>query len=354
MMRFTSKFGLLVLALALFSACGQKSADLQESAQSPDKTLYENGMKYFEKSYYIKARLAFQTLINTYPDSEYTPASFLAIADSYYKEGGTENLLQAEAQYKDFIIFYPNHEMADDAQLKVAAINVRLMKPSDRDPTYARKAEVEFKKFLENFPDSELAPTAQEFLREVQENRAVRYSGRRQLLPGTEELSGLGEPVQGSLWTTIRISATPTRPCISLGFSLESVGRIEEASVYYGQGCRASILSAGSPTKRVSGSSFWKRIFRQSTRSWPRKTREIGARSTSRSLLRCAMCGRLSPAAKILTKWRAGGPRNERRPSRRLEGQASRGPPHRHPQLRHRSDGTRGDSRIANGNSFAR
>lgn len=234
MMRFTSKFGLLVMALALFSACGQKSADLQESAQSPDKTLYENGMKYFEKSYYIKARLAFQTLINTYPDSEYTPASFLAIADSYYKEGGTENLLQAEAQYKDFIIFYPNHEMADDAQLKVAAINVRLMKPSDRDPTYARKAEVEFKKFLENFPDSELAPTAREFLREVQENRALGiqdvgnfYLGRKNYLASESRYKEVLDNYPDF--------SHADETLYQLGFSLESVGRIEEASVYYGR-----------------------------------------------------------------------------------------------------------------------
>ena len=36
-----------------------------------------------------------QTLINTYPDSEYLAKAKLAIADSYYKEGGTANMTQA-------------------------------------------------------------------------------------------------------------------------------------------------------------------------------------------------------------------------------------------------------------------
>ena len=171
-MRFLLRLSVLSFAVVLFSSCGQKSAGLQEGAVAPDQQLFETGMQYLEKSQFIKARLAFQTLVNTYPESEHTPASFLAIADSFYKEAGTTNLLQAETGYKDFIIFYPTHEIADDAQMKIAAVNVRLMREPDRDATYAIKAEKELIKFLQIYPDSELAPTAEEFLWEVQENLA--------------------------------------------------------------------------------------------------------------------------------------------------------------------------------------
>jgi len=232
MKRFFIRFSALLIAVGLFSACGQKSADLQQSAVSPDKTLYENGMKFFEKSYFIKARLSFQTLINTYPDSEYTPSAFLAIADSYYKEGGTENWLQAEAQYKDFIIFYPNHEAADDAQLKIAALNVKLMKPSDRDPTYARKAEVEFKKFLENYPDSELAPTAKEFLRDVQENRAAGIQDVANFYLGRKNFMA-SESRYKEVISNYPDFSRADQALYNLGLSLENMGRIEEASVYY-------------------------------------------------------------------------------------------------------------------------
>lgn len=231
MNRLTRTVVLLFLA-AVLSACGQRSAGLQEGAVAPDTTLFENGMEYLEKSQYTKARLSFQTLINTYPDSEYTPTAFLAIADSYYNEGGTENLLQAESQYKDFLIFYPTHEMADDAQLKIAAINVRLMKPHDRDPTYARKAQSELDRFLENYPDSELAPTAKEVLRDVNENlaRGIHEIGQfyfnrdaylaaesryKEVLEGYESFSELDVTLY------------------ELGESLERLGRVEEASVYY-------------------------------------------------------------------------------------------------------------------------
>jgi outer membrane protein assembly factor BamD len=231
-MRFLFKTISLMLAVLLLSSCGQKSAGLQESAVAPDKALFETGMRFFEKSYFVKARLALQTLINTYPESDYTSLAFYQIADSYYEEGGTENLLQAESQYRDFIIYYPHDEKADDAQMKIAAINVRLMKPSDRDPTYARKAEAELKKFLQDFPDSELAPTAMEFLREVQENRARGvqdiasfYFNRRSYLASESRFREVLDnyPNFSELDDTI----------YNLAVSLERLGRIEEAAVYY-------------------------------------------------------------------------------------------------------------------------
>ena len=199
---------------------------------APDKVLFENGMKFFEKNQYIKSRLSFQTLINTYPDSEYTPVSFLSIADSYYEEAGKDNLLQSEAQYKDFIIFYPTHEMADDAQMKIAAINVRLMKPHDRDPTYAQKAEVELKKFLEDFPDSELAPTSREFLIEVQETLASGIQGVANFYFDRRGFLASESRYKEILERYTNFSAMD-ESLFKLGESLENQGRIEEASVYY-------------------------------------------------------------------------------------------------------------------------
>ena len=231
MKRGTKLLGLTLVGL-LLSSCGQKSAGLQEAAVAPDTMLFENGMKFLEKSQFIKARLSFQTLINTYPDSEHTPASFLSIADSFYHEGGATNLLQAEAQYKDFIIFYPTHEIADDAQMKIAAVNVKLMRGPGRDSTYALKAERELENFLQKYPESELAPTAWEFLWEVQENLAQGIQGvgdfyfsRNSHLASESRYKSVLE----SYPDYSRLDQTLFR----LSRSLENLGRIEEASVYY-------------------------------------------------------------------------------------------------------------------------
>jgi len=231
-------FAFIAIGIAVvFIGCGQKSAGLQEGAVAPDTQLFENGMTYLEKNQFIKARLSFQTLINTYPDSEYTPASFLAIADSYYEEGGTENLMQAESQYKDFLIFYPTHEMADDAQLKIAAINYRLMKPYDRDPTNAKKAEIEFKRFINNYPDSELAPTAKEALREVEDTlaRHDHEIGKFYYKKGAwTAAEGRFKDVIEKYQDFADLDAT----LFMLGKSLEQSGRVTEATVYYAQVAR--------------------------------------------------------------------------------------------------------------------
>ena len=43
-----------------------------------------------------QARILLQTLINAYPDSEYIARAKLAVGDSWYAEGGSAALAQAE------------------------------------------------------------------------------------------------------------------------------------------------------------------------------------------------------------------------------------------------------------------
>ena len=139
------------------------------NSQQPDKELFDRAMSDLEHSRFTIARLTLQTLLNTYPESEYAAKSKLAIADSWYREGGTSGLTQAEAEYRDFITFFPLMSEAAEAQMRVAMIHYRGMDKPDRDPTHARRAEQEFQKLLLNYPETPFAPLAQQRLREVQE-----------------------------------------------------------------------------------------------------------------------------------------------------------------------------------------
>src|SRR6185437_358266 len=120
------------------------------------------------------ARLDLQTLLNTYPDSQYQMRAKLAIADSWYKEGGTAALAQAEAKYKDFITFFPTAPEAAEAQMRVGDIYFRQMDKPDRDYTNATHAQEEYRLMLQQFPQSSLVPEAKQRLREVQEVLAER------------------------------------------------------------------------------------------------------------------------------------------------------------------------------------
>ncbi len=173
--RFPIMFHLLALAVAVaaLSGCGIRrkkyETPIATDSKQPDKTLFDKAVNDIEKSRYEVARLTLQTLINTYPDSEYLAKAKLAIADAWYRQGGTSALAQAEAEYKDFITFFPTMPEASEAQLKVAMIHYNQMEKADRDHTHARRAEDEFKQLLIQFPDSPFKEEAKQRLREVQE-----------------------------------------------------------------------------------------------------------------------------------------------------------------------------------------
>lgn len=145
-----------------------KSTSAENTAE-PDKILYDKAMDDVKHGRHEVGRLNLQTLINTYPDSEYLAKAKLAIADSFYKEGGTANLTQSVQAYKDFGIFFPMLPEAAYAQLQVAMTHYKQMEKPDRDRTHAVAAEEEFQIFLSKYPNDPLAAKAEQRLRDVQE-----------------------------------------------------------------------------------------------------------------------------------------------------------------------------------------
>lgn len=145
-----------------------KSTSADNTAE-PDKVLYDKAVDDIKHGRHEIGRLNMQTLINTYPDSEYLAKAKLAIADSFYREGGTANMTQAIQAYKDFDVFFPFLPEAAYAQLQVAMAHYRQMEKPDRDRTEARAAEEEFQTFLQKYPNDPLASKAEQHLRDVQE-----------------------------------------------------------------------------------------------------------------------------------------------------------------------------------------
>jgi outer membrane protein assembly factor BamD len=192
------KVGAMALALALSLALipaeaatktkvpkKKKNTDLSANplanvqSRQPDKELYDKALVALKKGRFDVARLDLQTMLNTYPNSEYQMRAKLAVGDSWFKEGGTAALTQAEAEYKDFITFFPQAPEAAEAQMKVADIYYMQMEKPDRDFTNVQRAEVEYRTMINQFPDSSLVPRAKQKLREVQE-----VLGEREFLIG--------------------------------------------------------------------------------------------------------------------------------------------------------------------------
>ena len=162
-----------VVVAGLLSSCGFRRKKYEnpiaKDTLQPDKILFDKAIGDLERGRYDVARLTLQTLISTYDTSEFLAKSKLAIADSWFREGGAAGLANAEAEYKDFILFYPMLEEAAEAQSRVCDIHYRQMEKPDRDADQAMRADEECRTLLTQFPNSKNAPAAQQKLRNIQE-----------------------------------------------------------------------------------------------------------------------------------------------------------------------------------------
>ena len=172
---------LILLGILAFSAaCTNKKVKNPIAAvdsKQPDKVLFDRAMDALKHNRFDVARLTLQTMINTYPDSEFIARAKLGVADSWYAEGGSAALAQAEVEYNDFKTFFPNMPEAAEAQLKIANIHYQQMEKPDRDFTHALRAEQEYRALIMGWPDSKLVPEAKQRLMEVQEVLADREFG---------------------------------------------------------------------------------------------------------------------------------------------------------------------------------
>lgn len=190
MNRLSCKIAAVALALLVLAGSSasakdkrprkKKNVDLSANpladvnSKQPDLELYDKAMVAMKKGRFDVARLDLQTMLNTYPDSEYRMRAKLAVGDTWFKEGGSAALAQAEAEYNDFITFFPDAPEAAEAKMKVGDIYYTQMEKPDRDYTNAMEAESSYRDMINMFPDSPLIPRAKQKLRDVQEVLAER------------------------------------------------------------------------------------------------------------------------------------------------------------------------------------
>lgn len=169
----------MMAAALLLSSCGGKKYDnpITKDTLQPDKVLFDKAMRDVEKNRFEVARLTLNTLMNTYDTSEYMAKAKLLYADSWYREGTSSALAQAEAEYKDFQLFFPQMEESAEAQDRVCEIHYRQMGKADRDPKHAMMAEQECRQLLTRYPNSKFVPGVEQKLRNVQEVLAKTEEG---------------------------------------------------------------------------------------------------------------------------------------------------------------------------------
>lgn len=164
-----------VLTMLFLAGCGDKKDKVanEEARPGRDKELYEEAAKKLDKGRYDESRLLFNVVITTYPDSEWLPMSKLAIADSFYLEGGSTALEQAIGGYKDFAQYFPTHPLACEVKLKIAEAYMRQMNAYNQDWTKGKQAEFQLQATLQSCQVSPLRPEVEARLKQVQQVLAL-------------------------------------------------------------------------------------------------------------------------------------------------------------------------------------
>jgi outer membrane protein assembly factor BamD len=146
---------LLATALLLFSAgCAGHKLDLEALSSPSDQIVWEAGEKAAAKKDWAGARQFFKRIVDAFPQSAHQADARLALADSYFDEGGTGNLVLAVSSYREFLTLYPSHPKSDYAQFRAAESHFMQKNSADRDQTATVQALDEYQRLLDVYPQS--------------------------------------------------------------------------------------------------------------------------------------------------------------------------------------------------------
>jgi outer membrane assembly lipoprotein YfiO len=149
-------------------------AQLTESAApGRDGILFKEAARLVRKGNYEGARLLFNTIVTTYPDSAYLPMARLAIGDSFYLEGSPNSLVQAGHAYQEWLTFFPANPLTDRVMLKIAECEMRQMGRPNVEIVHGRKAEQQLKVLLQQYPNTSVKDQALTDLHTVQDYLAM-------------------------------------------------------------------------------------------------------------------------------------------------------------------------------------
>jgi outer membrane protein assembly factor BamD len=162
------RLALLAVALGASFACAQSTRGAVPAGTSePDKFLFDKGNEALEAKRWTASREYFKQVVETYTQSPYRPDAKLGVGDTYLNEGGSENLVLAINEFREFLSFYPTNRRADYAQYKLALAHARQMRAPQRDQSETRDAIREYRTFIARYPNSSLLPDVKAKLREA-------------------------------------------------------------------------------------------------------------------------------------------------------------------------------------------
>ncbi|MBI9091544.1 MAG: outer membrane protein assembly factor BamD [Desulfobacterium sp.] len=147
----------VILLVLLFSVSGcawfQDKNEMEKSAQE----LVQEGSSQFRDRDFKDAIHSFTTLKDWYPFSKYAILAELKIADAHYE---LEEYEEAIFAYQEFESLHPKNEAIPYVIYRTGLCWFDRIDTVDRDQKSSRKAQAEFSRLVERFPDTPQAAKA--------------------------------------------------------------------------------------------------------------------------------------------------------------------------------------------------
>lgn len=145
---------LIVCFIGAAGCAKEKEVDLAAFSGRSDRLVWDAGQQALKKKDWLTAREHFRRIVDGFPNSEYAAQARIALGDTYFREGGTANLILAISEYRQFLTLFPSHAQSDYAQFQVGEAFFKQRNGPDRDQTPTKDALIEYERLLQQFPGS--------------------------------------------------------------------------------------------------------------------------------------------------------------------------------------------------------
>jgi len=152
---------ILGIALLFVSACGIIDYVYLPPPEDTAQELYEAGMDSMRDKKFYDAISYFNKLKDRFPFSPYTPQAEIALGDAYFLDG---QYPQAADTYKEFESLHPRHEQIAYVLLQIGQADMKRSESVDLPLDHLQEALQYLNLVKENFPGTEYAQAAQEYI----------------------------------------------------------------------------------------------------------------------------------------------------------------------------------------------
>ncbi len=156
------KMGKIILLIIVFALVSTSCSNYQRLLKSTDYNLkYTEGIKYYEKEDYYRAKTLFEELIPILRGTIKSEKIYYYYAYCNFNLG---DQVLAGYYFKNFARTYPNSKHIEEAEYMSAYCQFLNSPEPELDQTYTHKALQEFQYFINKYPNSKYIPDCNKYV----------------------------------------------------------------------------------------------------------------------------------------------------------------------------------------------